>query len=264
MEFRPVRRKHWHPDRAYIKIAFAAAVLFIFLLGCEYTALPTLIPTLAAPQNTPIISTAAMVISDVYLPDGSKVVVKQISEIAFSRLAGFNPAVIDDVISLRSGEVLVKSRLSQGVWFTVYSPHGYIARVTGSIMVVSFDPVTNDFFVDCILGYCQIGPDESRLGSLNPGERGWLDPAGNVYGPVAVDFEALRAVYGDDNLTEEPIPTATVTETPTETPTEMVTGTPSLTPGATLTPTLTPDLKATATAACKQFHRQYPATPCPK
>ena len=268
MESRPFSRKSVHSNRAYVKIAIVTAILFVFLIGCEYTALPTLIPTLAAPQNTGGTPNNTSMISSVYLPDGSEVFIRLSSEIAFNSVSGINPDLDQDVISLHSGEVLVKSRLPQGIWFTVLSPHGYIARVTGSIMLVTFDPTTDSFTVICILGHCQIGPDENRLTDMGPGDKGWLDLAGNFQGPVAADIGSVGAIYGDDNLNEEPVPTATITETltetPTETPTELFTATSSPTPTISRTPTKTPNLRATATAACIIFHTKYPSTPCPK
>ena len=132
------------------------------------------------------------------------------------------------------------------------------ARVTGSIMVVGYDPVTGFYTVNCIIGRCQIGPDENRISELRGGEKGWIDLAGNFLGPTAYDIDRIRAVYGDDNLNDDTgngefpdTPTITLTETPTPTS------------EFSITPTETPNWVATATAACIIFHSKYPSTPCP-
>ncbi len=242
--------KSHRPNRNVFRIALTCTVILIFLLGCEYTALPTLIPTLSAPQATTQ-NTIVPSISDIFLPSGSKIVIKSLSQISIPDQP--------DLISLQNGEILVKSRLPEGSWFTVANPIGYIARVTGSIMVVTYDPLTFTFTVNCIIGLCQIGPDENRLTDVRGGEKGWIDLAGNFQGPALYDIELLRLIYGDDNLTEESGPIPTYTDTPTAT----LTGTPTASIEATMTQTPTPNWMATATAACIIFHSKYPKTPCP-
>jgi hypothetical protein len=240
------------PNRKGFRIALIFTLMLVFLLGCEYTAMPTLIPTLYSPQTSPQISTATVPsISDIFLPSGSKIVIRSLTQISLPD----QPVVI----TLQYGEILVKSRLPDGSWFTVVNPNGYMARVTGSIMVVTYDPVTYLFTVNCIIGLCQIGPDENRLTDVRGGEKGWLDLAGNFQGPAVYDIDLLRLIYGDDNLTEESgtIPTYTTT------PTEIFTGTPTASLEATITQTPTPNWMATATAACIVFHSKHPGTPCP-
>lgn len=240
---------HW-PTRNVFRIALICTFILVFLLGCAYTAMPTLIPTLGAPQATPQITTVPS-ISDIFLPSGSKIVIRSLTQISLPNQL--------DLVTLQNGEILVKSRLPDGSWFTVVNPNGYLARVTGSIMVVTYDPVTYIFTVNCIIGRCQIGPDENRLSEVRGGEKGWIDLAGNFQGPAIYDIEILRLIYGNDNLTEESGSIPTYTNTPTETST----GTPTASLEATITQTPTPNWMATATQACVIFHTKYPKTPCP-
>jgi hypothetical protein len=76
-----------------------------------------------------------------------------------------------------------------------------------------------------------------------PGTRCSLDGSGAPGEAVAFDEDLVRGINGMGYLVEENTPTPRPTLTPTA--------------------TATPDLPATATAACLDFHSQYPVTPCP-
>lgn len=250
MESMPGGKGNYRPNRKPFRIFLVCSLILIFLLGCEYTAMPTLIPTLQGSQPTAGIQETSL-ISSIYLPDASKIVIKIESEITVPNLPS--------TVNLLTGEILVKSRLPDGNWFTVVSPHGYLAKVTGSIMVVTYDSLNGIFTLNCIIGRCQIGPDENRLTEFRGGEKGWIDLGGNFHGPAAYDIDLLRPVYGDENLTEEAGSEVTFTDTPTATITE----TPTPSSEATITETPTPNWVATATAACIIFHSKHPSTPCP-
>ena len=156
------------------------------------------------------------------------------------QVAGLTNGATEHILKLHYGEVLVNSNLPAGKWFTVYSPDGYIARVTGSIMVVGYDAATGRFLTSCVDGDCELGPDVQNLLQLAAQDQGWLDENGNFLGPFDVDLEVLQATYGTI------IPTEAVE---TSTPVGF---------------TSTPDLAATGTAVCQEFHSNFPLTPtCP-
>jgi hypothetical protein len=70
--------------------------------------------------------------------------------------------------------------------------------------------------------------------------------------PVETPTETSRPVVTlPPQLTKTPTGTGEITSTVTPTDT------------STLTPTPSPDLDATATAACEDFMREFPGTPCP-
>lgn len=179
------------------------------------------------------------------LPDGSEIILGLNSEIELNKVFGLTRGASEHEVLLLRGTILVISRLPEGRWFTVINPDGYIARVTGSVMVVGYDAETGQFITDCVEGDCELGPDAQTLFQLAADDQGWLDENGNFQGPFEVDMEELRTTYGEAIPTEPPD-----TETPepdTETPEP---------------DTETPDAEAAATAACEEHLSQFPLTPC--
>ncbi|RJP53340.1 MAG: hypothetical protein C4586_01565 [Anaerolineaceae bacterium] len=247
------------PDRSeFFYITLSILMLTGMILGgCSPTA-PSVVDTPTAPPNKgapavssetnelPAVTGNPLVIrteagsSYVRLPDGSEIFIQPNTEIELYQVAGLTNEASEHVVLLHYGEVLVNSQLPAGKWFTVISPDGYIARVTGSIMVVGYDEATGEFLTSCVEGDCELGSDAQSLFQLAAQDQGWLDKNGNFLGPFDADLDVLRATYG------VVIPTKAV-ETNT--------------PEGFVSPA---DLDATATAACNKFHSNFPLTPtCP-
>ncbi len=164
----------------------------------------------------------------VRLPDGSEIILGLDSEIELTKIFGHTQGATDHEIILLKGTILVVSNLPEGKWFRVLNPNGHIAQVTGSVMVVGYNPETGIFITACVDGDCELGSDAQALFKVAAEEEGWLDENGNFQEPVEVDMDELRAIYGD-KIPEE-----------------------------------VPDLEAEATAACGEFQSQFPGTPCPE
>jgi len=162
------------------------------------------------------------------LPDGSEIILDPDAEIALTKIFGHTAGASYHEIILLSGKILVKSYLPEGEWFRILSPDGFIAQVTGSIIIVDYDPVNRKFIAKCVEGDCELGPDENKLIELAAKTEGWLDENGEFDGPIEIDMDEIREKYGEKILEE------------------------------------TPDHEATATAACGEFQRKFPGTPCPE
>jgi hypothetical protein len=252
---------HW---RQIAKWAFVVAICGLIIVACG----PGEPEAVIVASDTPMSRTATpeAVIeryppSVIMIPDGSRVIIGEHSEIGIIRIAGHTVGATGHNLLLNFGEILVKSVLPEGDWFTVQNPQDFIARVTGSIIVVSYDPGTGKFILDCLSGRCELGPDIQHMIALAAGEQGWLDGNGVFYGPFEVDLDELRAKYGDDFDTEASPsePTSGISATATafclELEAEFI-GTPC--PLMSLD-----DFRATATAICQEFEQEFPGTPCP-
>jgi hypothetical protein len=177
------------------------------------------------------------------LPDGSEIILGQNTEIEMSKIFGLTTEVPEHEIVIHNGSILVDSLLDKGEWFTILNPEGNIARVTGSVMVVTYDAKTGKFCIDCIEGDCEFGPNDNILLDLTVGEQLCFVSDGTFQGPFDVNMDELRKIYGDKIPAGPPSP---VPDTATPEP-----------------PTNTPDTAATATAACGEYEEQFPGTPCP-
>lgn len=213
------------PDRSkFFYITLSILILTaIIMVGCSPNTpvavdTPTAPPTGGAPvvsaetsgppavsaetSGPPTVSGAPLVIrtdagsSYVRLPDGSEIFIEPNTEIELNQVSGLTNGASEHVVQLRYGEILVISQLPAGKWFTVISPDGYIARVTGSIIVVGYDEATGQFLTSCVEGDCELGPDAQSLLQLAAQDQGWLDENGNFLGPFDVDLDELRATYG--------------------------------------------------------------------
>jgi hypothetical protein len=225
-------------------LAISSAVLL--LAGCSSTPTPATQEEPSALSKTietspPPIDLAPSIVR---LPDGSEIIMEADAYIEILRVDGLSSGESGHEIMLHRGQISVESLLPQGEWFTVVNRDYYYARVTGSIFIVFYDPVSDQFMIECVSGDCEMGPDLQNIVGLVAGQMGCLDEEGNFFGPYSdIDFEELSEVCV---FSEQP-------ETPTATHTE--TSTPE--------PSGTPDDEATATAACKDFESQFPGTPCP-
>jgi len=161
------------------------------------------------------------------LPDGSEIILDSDAEIALTKIFGHTAGASYHEIILLRGKILVDSKLPEGEWFRVLNPDGFIAQVTGSKLIVDYDPVNRKFVAQCVEGDCELGPDEQELIELAAKTEGWLDENGEFDGPIEIDMDVIREEYGE-KIPEE-----------------------------------TPDHEATATAVCEQHQSQNPGTPCP-
>jgi hypothetical protein len=243
------------------------ALCFLLLLlssltGCILTPSSVVNPT----------TTTAPQLSIVSMPDGSTIILNGAAQFGSSKLANLDPN-LNYQGWLASGEVLVVSQLPAGTWFTIVNPNGYVAQVTanattpGAIMLISFDPASGTFTISCILGICNLGPNNQNLSNVPLNNQGSLNQSGIFQGVSASNGTYISGVYGSfiqggsTVPTYTSIPSATNTVTATTVPSSTKTSIPTQRPTATSTPG--PNLAATATAACAQFNVQFPGTPCP-
>jgi hypothetical protein len=230
-------------SRFHILIVLSIALL---LAGCSSTPTPaTQEEPSALPQATETSSTPIdLAPSVVRLPDGSEISMESDAYIEILKIAGLSSGESGHEIMLHRGEINVESLLPQGEWFTVVNRDYYYARVSGSIFIVFYDPVSDQFMIECVSGDCEMGPDLQNIVGIVAGQMGCLDEEGNFYGPYSdIDFEELSEVCVFSEQPEAPTATHTETSTPE--------------------PSVASDEEATATAACKDFESQFPGTPCP-
>jgi hypothetical protein len=143
-----------------ISLGIILAVSLVALTGYAsllFPATSVAVNTLAFVFTTTTEPTPTVGLSTVHLPDGSLLVIQAGSEVLLERIVTEDGSVAEDGIRLKEGEVLVKSTLSSGKWFTVLSPEGYLARVSGSIMIVAYDPVSNEFNPEVHPGHLPTG-----------------------------------------------------------------------------------------------------------
>jgi len=167
--------------------------------------------------------------SVIRLPDNSEIILGLDTEIELLEIYDLTPQATKHEILLLRGIIYVESKLPDGIWFTVLNPKGQKVRVTGSIMIVDYDADAGLFKTDCVEGDCVfLSPEDQEILHLAAHEHGWLDENGFFDGPIAVNIEELRRVYGEEKIPEKE-----------------------------------PDLDATATQACNDFQSEFPGTPCP-
>lgn len=221
-------------------------VIASLLAGCSSPETP--VTQLEPTEDEPIVETRAPSIdveqSTIRLPDGSEISMEADSHIEIINVAGLSSGISGHEILLHSGKISVESQLPSGTWFTIMNPNDYVARVSGSIMMLVVDPMTGSFMIECIEGFCELGPDLQNLFNISETNKACLDQEGIFFGPFAdITFGELLEICG--------------TGIPVDTPTSEVT--------ATYTPesTSTSDVEATATQSCIDFETENPGTPCP-
>ena len=143
---------------------------------------------------------------------------------------------------LESGIVLVSGQGASGQVVSISAPSGALARMSGSLMGVSWDAVAAQFEVDCFGGGCEIVfPGVAGI-SLAAGERMVVTRAGEILGPLPIGNERYAFAGFAGGLV--PAPTAVrggsvgADATPTRTPLGplFVTPTPPPPPPPTRTP----------------------------
>jgi hypothetical protein len=180
--------------------------------------------------------------SIVRLPDGSEISLEADSYLEIVKVSGLSSDDSGHEVLLHRGKIEIDSQLPEGTWFTVYNRNYHFARVTGSVMVLFYDPETGNFMMSCVEGVCEFGINGQTSLTLEPNQQGCIDEEGHFIGPfddVGFDDLGELCVFDDTQETEAPADT----DTPT--------------------PSTTQDSDGTATAACKDFESQFPGTPCP-
>jgi hypothetical protein len=221
-------------------------VVGIFLTGCTSNASPTTQVDQTEESQKPETSDATTEIlpSIVRFPDSSIISLAPDAYIEIASIEELTSEEPGHEIMLHRGKIEVNSQLPEGIWFTVFNRNYYLARVTGSIMILYFDSVTGQFMMDCVEGLCEFGMNLQNMQSMAENHQGCIDEEGNFFGPFdGVSFDELKELCVDIIPTDTPTTETTETNTPTT--------------------SQTPDSEATATASCKDFESQFPGTPCP-
>ncbi len=230
-------------------------VVFLFLTGCGNKATWTPPPT-STPQptatDTPTPSPTADIISEnsvITLPDGSLVILKSGAEVMISSLPNLPVDSTEVNLLIKKGEILVVPATTSPDWLRVVSTKGYVARVKGCAMIVTFNEVKDSFGLSCIGGECEIGKDKDHMISA-ANNKEWLYQGGIYFEPTSIDYDMIYKSYGRVipacvRAAESNVVQAT-------------------NPPQTLTPLAISAADVTATAACETFHDIFPATPCPK
>lgn len=221
-------------------------VIASLLAGCSSPETP--VTQLEPTEDEPIVETRAPSIdveqSTIRLPDGSVISLAADSHIEIIEIDEVASGESGHEILLHSGKISIESKLPAGTWFTIFTRNYFLARVSGSIMMLVVDPMTGRFMIECIEGFCELGSDLQNLFNITETYKACLDQEGIFFGPFAdITFGELLEICG--------------TGIPVDTPTSEVT--------ATYTPesTSTPDVEATATQSCIDFETENPGTPCP-
>jgi len=202
----------------------------------------------ATDTPTPAPTTAVIAENSVItLPDGSVIVLKPGAEVEVSELPGLPEDAVEVEIIIKKGEILVSPVQSKPGWLNVVSTKGYVARINGCAMIVSFSEVKDSFELKCIGGECEIGKDKEHLLAA-ASNKNWLYQGGIFFEPTSIDFSKIYTTYG--KIIPACVKAAELMP---------VTGSTPLV----LTPSTTSDTAATATAACAEFNMLFPATPCP-
>lgn len=241
-----------HTFKVISILAVTIVTLLIALTGCSKptwtppptsTSMPTATDT-PTPSPTTVIITENSVIT---LPDGSTIVLKPGAEVKISELPGLPEEAVEVSVIIKKGEILVSPAQSNSGWLNVISTKGYIARIKGCAMIVSFSEVKDSFELQCIGGECEIGKDEDHMISAATNKT-WLYQGGIYFEPTNIDFSRIYTAYG--KIIPSCVKAAELMP---------VTGSTPLA----VTPSATGDIAATATAACAAFNQLFPATPCP-
>ena len=217
--------------------AFLAIILIVGLASCAQTPEPVL-----TEASTTGIQDGDTCPPSVLLQDGPEIFLRTDSRIAVIQAPDQTGGRFRDDIFVSHGEIVVNSLLPAEQWVEVVTPNGFLAQLAGATMIVAYEGDGGQFTVACIDGNCKIGPDAGHLNELPSNSQGSLDKDGTFLGLAAVSLEVLPAACKTILNSDSIVPISTVTNTPE------VTATPN----------------ATATAACQEFHNQFPLTPtCP-
>ncbi len=232
-------------------LVFLISLVVISGCGPKPTWTPYAPTTILAPKTyTPSPTTTEVVKphnSVLTLPDGSQILLKPEADVNIVLLPGLPDETSDITLQLNSGEIMVVPNPDIDNWITVLSSRGYVARIKGCAMVVNFDLAADAYTMKCIGGDCEVGPDlEHKFAASN--NQTWLFQGGGYLEPTDIDFLQLVQEFGD--VIPACVADASRNMTPTYVPSP-------------LTPEATEDLAATATAACSDFHKKFPGTPCP-
>lgn len=246
MDSSPDKNKLKHFILIKARLVLLAIIALFALAGCVLLSTPSAQPALtdtpASSGENNLQSGSACPASAFFL-DGAEVFLSSGSRIAINKISDPTIGTSGDEVSLYHGEIVVNSLLPADKWVEVFSPNGFTARLSGRTMIVAYEGTGGQFTVACLDGVCKIGPDPQHLTDLGSNTQASLDKDGNFLGPFAISLEGLASSCETIFQTFK---------TPTPIPTE------------TLVPTLPVDTAATATAACQQFHDQFPLTPtCP-
>jgi hypothetical protein len=179
------------------------------------------------------------------LSDGSKIILKPDADVKVMTLPGIPAASTEVMLQINHGEIMVIPNPDSKNWFTVLSSKLNVARIQGCAMVVNFDEMSGDYGMKCIGGKCEAGVKMDTVFQV-PTNMELLFQGGIYQDPTDVDFAKLTEEYGD--VIPACVAEAEIQPIP-------VTG------GE--TPTVAPDFGATATSVCSDFHKKFPATPCP-
>jgi hypothetical protein len=246
------------PLRFHKIILLTTGIIAFQLVGCKPTSTPPIQGEITgSPQTTEVSMPSDLPPSTVLLPDGSEISLDPDAYIEIINVDGLSSGEPGHEIKLHRGQIVVTSKLPEGTWFTVFSKSNYIARVTGSIIVLLYDPITGQFMLDCVKGTCEMGPNLQNIHELSAEHQGCLNIWGNFFGPYEnIDFEELSVICAQlvPTYTPTPEPLQTMDATATAACLEFQLQFPG---------TPCPSLDATATAACKDFELQFPGTPCP-
>ncbi len=220
-------------------VGIGAIMLILLLSGCsQFSSAPESLSATCPPvENTPTPSeincpqATEEGQSKIEFPDGSWIILRAGADIDIVQIADPASGITEHSITINEGRILVFSNLPRGSWFLVNSTSNMVAKVTGSIMAVSFDQQTCDFILDCIQGDCMVGFINQQLNNLSAGQNGTLNCNGNFLGPGSINTQLLQAEFGYEFPPEESTPE--------------------------------PIFEGTATAVCQTQQAQFPGTPCP-
>ena len=232
------------------KVFFALTIAITILIsGCSFSQQTTPTSTSETETSESVEDTATPVPEDeqittygplckvslsyIRFPDGSELYLAPETEIEILSIEDLSTGISGYEILLSRGQLVILSQPPQEVQFTVISPEGYIAQLTGSIMFVGIEKDLGKFTAICVDGVCDLGSDLQSLIPLAAESEGWLDENGNFQGPFEIDINTLREGCGEDYIS------------------------------VVIPPTPTPDIGATATAFCGTFEEENPGTPCP-
>jgi hypothetical protein len=244
--------KNIHPFRSAMIILAMILVFVLMVSACKpapaWTPPPTVPPLPVPLADTPVppsIPVTGPQNSVMTLSDGSKIILKPDTDVKIMTLPGIPAGSTEVMLQINHGEIMVVPNPDNKNWFTVLSSKLNVARIQGCAMVVNFDEMSGDYGMKCIGGNCEAGVKIDNVFQV-PANMELLFQGGIYQDPASLDFAKLTEEYGDA------LPVCAADAQIQSIP---VTG------GE--TPTVAPDFGATATSACSDFHRKFPATPCP-
>lgn len=209
---------------------------------------PTAVVSSPSPlPNTPPPPTptekAATTNFEVLLADGSKLIIPSDTQYEVISIPEKGAKTGDVRIKLLQGLILAIPNPENGFTLSVEDSSGYYSRVDGCSMMVSSDPATKDFGMNCLAGDCEIGKLEGRNISVKSNEE-WTYKAGMLQGPAKINLVSLQQAFGKFLPACAMIIPVTGQDT-----------------AETIQPIAT--LNAQATNSCNAFRAQFPGTPCP-